>query len=96
MKRPLVLIALCAAFAVVHAEEKGGMSEAKKQEYFAKMKSVKLEALQGRISVMQAAASCIQSAQGPDAMRSCEERERSAMEQHTRQMKERWESLKPR
>ena len=62
----------------------------------AKTKDVKLEGLRGRISVMQEAASCVQAAGGPDAMRTCEERERSGMEQHMKRMKERWESLKPR
>ena len=96
MIRAIVSIALCAVLPAAFAEEKRGEHEAKKMEHFAKMKDVKLEALRGRITVMQTAASCVQSAQNPDAMRGCEEQERSAMEQHTKHMKERWESLKPR
>jgi hypothetical protein len=90
--RVIFLAMLCAA-SVAFAADQGG-NDAKKQEHFAKMKQVKLEGMQGRISVMQSAVSCVQSAQNPDGMRSCEERERAAMEQHQQQMKARWESLK--
>ena len=88
------LVAMLCATTCAFAGEEGG--DAKRQEHFNKMKQVKLEGMQGRISVMQSAVSCVQSAQNPDGMRACEERERSAMEQHQRHMKDRWESLKQR
>lgn len=94
MKKSLVMLSVLFLLPVAHAVEKGENWEAKKQEQFARLKEVKLDAAREKISLMQEAASCIQSAQSQDAMRSCDERERSAMEGHQRRMKERWESLK--
>jgi hypothetical protein len=96
MRRAIVSMVFLAAAAAAYANEQGGKSDAKRLEYFAKMKDVKLQGMRERISLMQESASCVQSAQSPDAMRTCEERERSGMEQHSRRMKDRWESLKPR
>jgi hypothetical protein len=96
MIRILMVAMLCATASLAAAEERGGMNDAKKHEYFGKMKDVKLQGMRERIALMQESASCVQSAQNPDAMRSCEQRERAAMEQHQHKMKERWESAKPR
>jgi len=95
MKRTIVAIALCAALPAL-AADKDGNWEAKKQEQFAKMKDIKVQGMRERIALMQDGLSCVQSAQNQDAMRSCEQRERSAMEQHQQRMKERWEQSKPR
>jgi hypothetical protein len=81
--------------ACVPAAYAGGPGhEPNKQEKFAKMKQIKLEGMQGRLSVMQAALACVQSAQTPDRMQACEQRERSAMDTHQQRMKQRWESLR--
>ena len=85
-----VLLLLSAAY----ANDKGENWEAKKQEQFAKLKEVKVQGFREKISILQEAASCTQSAQTPEAMKPCEERERAAMEDHQRRMKERWESFK--
>ena len=92
MKRTALLIACLAAMPVL--AEQGG--DAKRQEYFGRMKEIKLQGMQERISLMQEGAACVRSAQNQDAMRSCEERERSGMEQISKRMRERWESAKPR
>jgi hypothetical protein len=93
--RTFVLLAFCGAFSTAFAGE-GGMSDAKRQEMFGKMKEIKLAGMRERISIMQQSVGCVQSASSPDAMKSCEQSERSAMENHQRRMKERWESNKPR
>ena len=92
MKRTMLVLALCAALPAF--AEKGG--EGGKQEWFAKAKDIKVQGMRERISLMQDSLSCVQSAQNPDAMKSCEQHERSAMEDHQRRMKDRWESGKPR
>ena len=92
MKSRILVVALCAAAPLVFARDEGGG----KGEYFAKAKEIRLEGMRGRISLMQQSVSCVQSAQTQDAMRACEQSERSAMEDLNRRMKERWESNKPR
>ena len=96
MKRSITAIAILAIISTAQANEKGDNWEAKKQEQFSKMKDVKLQGFREKISILQDAASCTQSAQTHEAMKPCEERERAAMEDHARRMKDRWESIKPR
>ena len=93
MKRlvPALIVVLSMSAA---GSEKGENWEAKKQEQFGRMKEVKLLAVREKISIMQNAASCIQSTQNYDAAKSCDERERDAMQEHNQKMKERWEALK--
>jgi hypothetical protein len=96
MKRLIPVLSIVLLMSAAYAEEKGENWEAKKQEQFGRMKEVKLTAVREKISIMQSAASCIQSAQNYDAAKSCDERERNAMQEHNQKMKERWESLKQR
>jgi hypothetical protein len=95
MKRTMLVLALCAATPAFAAGDEGNR-EAKKQEYFAKMKDVELQGMRERIALLQDSAACLQGAQNYEAAKSCKERERAAMEQHQKRMKERWESNKPR
>ena len=89
----LVAAVLCASAGVAFGRDEGG---AQREQMFAKMKDIKLQGMRERVALMQDSIGCVQSAQNQDAMRSCEQRERSAMEEHQRRMKERWESGKPR
>ena len=94
MKRLISALVILFLIPTAYAIEKGENWEAKKQEQFTRMKELKLQGLQEKISILQEAASCIQSAQNHDAMKPCEDRERNAMNDHQQRMKERWESLK--
>ena len=94
MKNFVLALSTVLLMSAAYANEKGENWEAKKQEQFAKLKEIKAQGFREKISILQEAASCTQSAQTHDAMRSCEERERGTMEDHQRRMKERWESLK--
>jgi len=69
--------------------------DAKQQEMFPKMKQIKVDGIQGRISVLQNALSCVNAATSHDQMRPCEEREHQAMEALQQQQKAKWEALKP-
>ena len=91
MRRTMLLIA---GLALLPAAFAGG--DAKRTEHFGRMKEIKVQGMQERISVMQDSVSCVRAAQSPDSMRGCEERERAAMEQVQRRQKDRWDSLKPR
>lgn len=94
MKHLISALAVLCLMPAAYAMEKGENWEAKKQEQFSKMKELKLQGLKEKISILQDATSCMQSAQNHDAMKPCEERERNAMNEHQQRMKERWESLK--
>ena len=69
--------------------------EAKQQEMFGKMKQIKVDGLQGRISILQNALSCVNAATSHDQMKPCEEQERKAMESLQQQQKAKWEAAKP-
>jgi len=94
MKGLIAALSIVLSMSAAYANEKGESWEAKKQEQFGRMKEVKLQALREKVSIFQNAASCMQSAQNHEAAKSCDERERNAMQEHNQKMKQRWESLK--
>lgn len=94
MNRLIQVLALLISIPAVYALEKGENWEAKKQEQFAKLKELKIQAFREKISILQDASSCVQSAQNHEALKPCDERESNAMKDHQQRMKERWESLK--
>ncbi len=69
--------------------------DAKQHEMFAKMKQIKVDGMQGRISILQNALSCVNAATNHDQMKPCEEQERKAMESLQQQQKAQWEAAKP-
>lgn len=69
--------------------------DAKQHEMFAKMKQIKVDGMQGRISILQNALSCVNAATSHDQMKPCEEQERKAMESLQQQQKAQWEAAKP-
>jgi len=73
----------------------GAVEEAaKKQDPFADMKQIKLDATQGRIAILQASVSCITAATNHEQAKLCEEKERGDMEAFQQRIKGRWEALK--
>src|SRR5574337_903575 len=97
MKRSIIAaIAILSIVFLAQANEKDDNWEAKKQEHFVKMKEIKLQDYRERISILQDAATCTEKAQTHEAMKSCDDREQSAMEDHKQHMKARYESIKPR
>lgn len=66
-----------------------------KEEMFAKMKEVRIAGIQGKLSIMEDALSCVKSATNNDQMKACNDKERQAMETQQQQMKAKWEALKP-
>jgi hypothetical protein len=69
--------------------------DGKRQEMFAKMKQIKVEGMQGRISILQTALSCVNAATSHDQMKPCEEKEHQAMEALNQQQKAKWDAMKP-
>jgi len=69
--------------------------DAKQQEMFTKMKQIKVDGIQGRISILQNALNCVNAATSHDQMKPCEEQERKAMESLQQQQKAKWEAAKP-
>lgn len=69
--------------------------DAKQKEMFTKMKQIKVDGIQGRISILQNALSCVNAATNHDQMKPCEEQERKATESLQQQQKAQWEAAKP-
>ena len=89
--RLFALLALALASSAVYAMD----DEAKHQEMFPKMKQIRVEGIQGRISILQTALSCVNAATSHEQMKPCEQQERQAMESLNQQQKAKWEALKP-
>ena len=68
---------------------------AKHQEMFSKMKQIKVDGIQGRISILQTALNCVNAAISHEQMQPCEQQERQAMESLNLQQKAKWEAIKP-
>jgi hypothetical protein len=83
----IVLITLFAAI-VVHAEQ------GKDAERFAKMKEIKLQGIDGRLSASQQERSCVNAAATNDAVEACAQASRQAMKEVEQQQKSSWASLK--
>lgn len=60
----------------------------------AKLKEIKQQGLDGRLSVLQQEKSCVQAAATMEVLHSCEQTSRQAMEQLQEKQKASWESLK--
>lgn len=89
--RFLALLALALTSSTVYAMG----DDAKHQEMFSKMKQIKVDGIQGRISILQNALSCVNAATNHDQMKPCEQQERQAMESLEQQQKAKWEAIKP-
>lgn len=89
--RIVAILVLAFASSIVYAMG----DDAKQHEMFAKMKQIKVDGMQGRISILQNALSCVNAATSHDQMKPCEEQERKAMESLQQQQKAQWEAAKP-
>jgi len=85
-------VTILAASTATLAAETGG--DAKRQEMFANVKAIKVEGIQKRISILQTALSCVQSASTHDAVEACSKTERTSNEELMHAQKEKWEALK--
>jgi hypothetical protein len=89
--RIVAILALAFSSSMVYAMG----DDAKRQEMFSKMKQIKVEGIQGRITIMQNALDCVNAATSHDQMKPCEEQERKEMESLQQQQKAKWEAAKP-
>jgi hypothetical protein len=69
--------------------------EASQQEMFGKMKQIKVDGIQGRISNMQSLLSCVKAATNHEQFKSCDEQDRKSNESLMQQQKAKWDALKP-
>jgi hypothetical protein len=88
------LFALLALAAVSSASYAAG-DDAKHQENFSKMKQVAVDGIQGRITILQTALSCVNAATNHEQMKACREQEHKAMEAHKEKQEAERESMKP-
>lgn len=87
--KPLIVVLGASLLALsVHAEQ------GKDTEHFAKMKEIKLQGIDGRLSAMQQDRQCVQAATTHDAMKACEQASHQAMKDVEQKQKASWESLK--
>ena len=89
--RIVAILALAFPSFVVYATG----DDAKQHEMFTKMKQIKVDGIQGRISILQNALNCVNAATSHDQMKPCEEQERKAVESLQQQQKAQWEAAKP-
>lgn len=94
MRNVLTLLIVAGWMSGAQAGENNQTSGSGAQDPFLKNREIKLQSYREKISLMQDSLACIQAAKSFDSVQTCEARERSAMEEHSRRMKERWEALK--
>lgn len=94
----LLALALASSMAFAAGDEarhQGRDDDAKRQEMFLKMKPLIAEGIQGRITVLQAALSCVNAATSHEQMKSCREQEHKAMEAHKEKQEAEREAMRP-
>lgn len=87
----ITLAAICALAALPVSVYGDGGSNLQR---LAKLKEIKQQGLDGRLSVLQQEKSCVHAATTIDALHSCEQASNLAMEQVMEKQKAIWESLK--
>jgi Spy/CpxP family protein refolding chaperone len=106
-RRYLAVLALALACSAAHAagnadspggpQQQGGpgaQGEQQRQEMFSKMKQIRVEGMQGRISILQTALSCVNAATSHEQMRPCEEQAHQAMQSLEQQQRAKMEALR--
>jgi hypothetical protein len=88
MKTLIAALVLSAVATAVYAE---GTNDTQR---FDRMKQIKLQGIDGRLSALQQDRGCVQAATTNDAMKSCEQAWRQNMQRLEQQQKSSWESLK--
>lgn len=90
MKKLIVILGAALLALPVHAEQ------GQDAERFARMKEIKLQGIDGRLSALQQDRQCVQAATTHDAMKACEQASHRAMKDLEQAQKASWESLKGR
>lgn len=85
---------LLVLLALPSVAEQGGKGMPENDAQFTRNKTVKLTGYREKIRILQESMTCVEFAQSWEAAKACDERERAAMEQHAKSMKQQWESLK--
>lgn len=94
MNIPTLTAILFAIGAIVAFPASALAEEDSDQQRTEKHKEMKLQGIEGRISILQQEQSCVQAATNRDAFRSCEQTSHQAMDQLMQKQKEGWESMK--
>ena len=100
-RRILAVLALALASsavpAVANADNPGGQQQGGQQhpEMFSKMKQIRIEGMQARISILQTALSCVNAATSHEQMKPCEEQAHQAMQSLEQQQRAKMEALRP-
>ena len=72
----------------------GAQGGQQRQEMFSKMKQIRVEGMQARISILQTALSCVNAATSHEQMRPCEEQAHQAMQSLEQQQRAKMEALR--
>jgi hypothetical protein len=88
MKSTVLVLLVLAVSTAAYAE---GPND---QQRLAQIKAVKMQGIDGRLSLLQQDKSCVQAASTMDAFNSCEQSWRQGMRQIEEKQKAGWESLK--
>jgi hypothetical protein len=88
MRKMIVLFITSIAAIAAHAEQ------GKDADRLAKVKEIRLQGIDGRVSALQQEKSCIEAATTHDALKACEQASRQTMKQLEQKQKSSWESLK--
>jgi len=73
----------------------GAQGGQQRQEMFSKMKQIRVEGMQARITILQTALSCVNAANSHEQMRPCEEQAHQAMQSLEQQQRAKMEALRP-
>ena len=104
-RRSLAVLALAFASSAVLAagpnspggQQQGGpgaQGGQQRQEMFSKVKQIRVEGMQARISILQTALSCVNSATSHEQMKSCEEQAHQSMQSLDQQQRAKMEALR--
>lgn len=99
-KHLFALLALALASSAAYAagddaKQQGSGGDAKRQEMFSKMKQVTVDGIQGRITILQTALSCVNAATSHEQIKSCRQQEQRAMEAHKQKQEAEREAMRP-
>ena len=73
----------------------GQPNDSQRQQMVAKMKQQIVQGIQQRISILQSAVSCVNSASSHEQLKACREQERQSMEAAHKQERSQMESMRP-
>jgi hypothetical protein len=95
MKKMMFIVFALVVSVPVFAQQSDGPEGQRRQEMMSKMKQVKIDGIQGRISILQTSLSCVNDATKFEQMRACEQQEHQAMESLMQQQKAKMDAMRP-